>query len=59
MADELHGPTPTRWLQPPGFLALNYGRGTPLVALVAHVAYGAIIGEYYELIAAAHPVSLV
>jgi hypothetical protein len=31
-------------LEPPGFLMLNYGRNTFLVALVAHVAYGAIVG---------------
>jgi hypothetical protein len=31
-------------LEPPGVLMLNYGRTTPLVSLVAHVAYGAIIG---------------
>jgi hypothetical protein len=31
-------------LEPPGFMMLNYGRNTFLVTLVAHVAYGAIIG---------------
>jgi hypothetical protein len=31
-------------MEPPGILMLNYGRSTPLVSLVAHVAYGAIIG---------------
>jgi hypothetical protein len=31
-------------LEPPGFLMLNYGRNTFLVTLVAHVAYGAIVG---------------
>ena len=31
-------------LEPPGFLMRNYGRGTPIVTLVAHVAYGAIVG---------------
>jgi hypothetical protein len=31
-------------LEPPGILMLNYGRSTPLVSLLAHVAYGAIIG---------------
>jgi hypothetical protein len=33
-------------LEPPGFLMLNYGRNTPLVSLVAHVLYGAIIGTF-------------
>lgn len=49
MASETHGPTPTRLLQPPGFLALNYGRRTPIATLVAHAAYGAIIGGFYRL----------
>jgi hypothetical protein len=36
-------------LEPPGFLILNYGRKTPLVNLVAHVAYGAIVGGFISL----------
>jgi hypothetical protein len=51
MASERSGPEPTRGLEPPGFLALNYGRGTPIVTLVAHVAYGAILGGFYRLAA--------
>ena len=31
-------------VEPPGFLMLNYGRNTFLVTLVAHIAYGAIVG---------------
>ncbi len=31
-------------LEPPGLLALNYGAQTPLVATVAHVVYGAVLG---------------
>jgi hypothetical protein len=31
-------------IEPPGFLMLNYGRSTFVVSLVAHVAYGAIVG---------------
>lgn len=31
-------------LEPPGFLLLNYGRNTFLVTLLAHIAYGALIG---------------
>ena len=49
MADDRQGPTPTRWLEPPGLLALNYGRRTPLVALVMHVVYGAILGAFYQV----------
>lgn len=33
-------------LEPPGFLLLNYGRETPLVTVVAHLAYGAIVGGF-------------
>jgi hypothetical protein len=47
MASETHGPTPTRMLQPAGFFALNYGRRTAVVAIVAHVLYGAILGAGY------------
>lgn len=31
-------------LEPPGHLALNYGRETPLVTIAAHVIYGALLG---------------
>jgi hypothetical protein len=31
-------------IEPPGFLMRNYGRNTFLVTLVAHIAYGWIIG---------------
>jgi hypothetical protein len=33
-------------LEPPGFLLLNYGRQTPLVTVVAHIVYGAIVGGF-------------
>jgi hypothetical protein len=33
-------------LEPPGFLLLNYGGRTPLVMIVVHVAYGAIVGAF-------------
>lgn len=48
MAQPYRGPTPTRQLEPPGFFALNYGTGTPLVSLVAHLVYGAILGYFYH-----------
>ena len=44
MASEYDGPSYRRRLQPPGFLALNYGYRTPLATLVAQAAYGAILG---------------
>jgi len=31
-------------LEPPGFLMRNYGRGTPIATVLAHIAYGAIVG---------------
>lgn len=34
----------TPLIEPPGFLMLNYGRSTFVVTLVAHIAYGAIVG---------------
>ena len=33
-------------LEPPGFLMLNYGRGTPIATLLAHIADGAIVGGF-------------
>jgi hypothetical protein len=33
-------------LEAPGFMLLNYGRATPVVTLVAHVVYGAIVGGF-------------
>lgn len=47
MATEDYGPTPTRQLEPPGFLGLNYGRRTPAVTLAAHLAYGILLGALY------------
>jgi uncharacterized membrane protein YagU involved in acid resistance len=49
MASEETGPTVTRQLEPPGFLALNYGYQTPLSVLVAHLIYGAILGAFYSM----------
>ncbi len=31
-------------LEPPGLLGLNYGRETPVVTLLAHLAYGVALG---------------
>jgi uncharacterized membrane protein YagU involved in acid resistance len=49
MASERHGPTPTRQLEPPGYLALNYGRRTPVSVILAHMLYGGILGAFYRL----------
>jgi uncharacterized membrane protein YagU involved in acid resistance len=47
MARTHQGPTPTRLLEPPGFLALNYGAGTPLATMIAHIVYGGVLGGFY------------
>lgn len=47
MADNQRGPDPTRQLEPPGFLALNYGRQTPMATILAHLVYGGILGFFY------------
>jgi uncharacterized membrane protein YdcZ (DUF606 family) len=36
-------------IEPPGFLMLNYGRSTFLVSLVAHMAFGAIVGWAFHM----------
>ncbi len=46
MASERAGPELDNVLEPPGLLALNYGRETPLVAFVAHVIFGATLGIF-------------
>ena len=49
MASEYEGPGGRRTLQPPGFLALNYGYRTPLTTILAHAIYGAILGAQITL----------
>ncbi len=48
MASSYHGPSPTRLLEPPGFLAMNYGYQTPLATAIAHLAYGMVLGAFYR-----------
>lgn len=36
-------------LEPPGFMMRNYGLATPLVTIVAHIVYGAIVGGFVAL----------
>ena len=47
MASEQQGPTVMRQLEPPGFLALNYGYQTPVSVVIAHLIYGIILGALY------------
>lgn len=49
MASEQHGPTVAKQLEPPGFLALNYGMRTPIAAYVAHIVFGIVLGSFYPL----------
>jgi uncharacterized membrane protein YagU involved in acid resistance len=49
MASEEQGPTLMRQLEPPGFLALNYGYQTPISVIVAHVVFGTILGAFYTV----------
>jgi hypothetical protein len=35
-------------LEPPGFMLLNYGRSTPVVTMLGHMAYGAIVGGFVK-----------
>ena len=49
MASEHDGATRLRQLEPPGFLAMNYGYQTPLVALLAKAIYGAVLGACVQI----------
>jgi len=49
MASERHGPSAHRQLEPPGFMALNYGYQTPVWVFLSHAAFGAILGSLYRL----------
>jgi hypothetical protein len=48
MASDHHGPDPTHLLEPPGFLAMNYGYQTPLATVISHLAYGMVLGAFYR-----------
>jgi hypothetical protein len=49
MASENHGLNSNRQLEPPGFMALNYGIRTPISVFLAHAVFGAILGSLYHL----------
>jgi len=49
MASEHHGATRVRQLEPPGFLAMNYGYQTPLAALLAQAVYGGVLGACVQV----------
>jgi hypothetical protein len=47
MASEYAGPVILKPLEPPGFMALNYGKRTPIATLLSHVIYGLVLGLFY------------
>ena len=49
MASEEQGPDLMRQLEPPGFLALNYGIQTPISVVVSHLVFGVILGAFYKV----------
>jgi len=49
MASEQHGPEAQNMLEPPGFLALNYGVSTPVAVILSHIIFGVILGIFYRL----------
>ena len=49
MGSPLTSAKTTALLEPPGFLMLKYGPQTPLANVVAHVAYGALVGGFTQL----------
>jgi hypothetical protein len=44
LASDREGRSSRAVLEPPGLLGLNYGHQTPLVAVLAHIAYGIALG---------------
>jgi hypothetical protein len=44
MASLHQGPTELRQLEPPGPFALHYGVSTPLVVVLSHIVFGALVG---------------
>lgn len=47
MASPTAGPTALRPLEPPGPFGVHYGVRTPIVIVVAHVAFGLVLGTFY------------
>ena len=49
MASGRAGPDLRAVLEPPGPLALNYGPQTPAFAMIAHIAYGTLLGSFLKV----------
>jgi len=54
MGSELSAADSSPLLEPPGFLMRNYGRGTPVATLLAHIVYGAIVGGFISIASGSH-----
>jgi len=50
MASERHGPEASRDLEPPGFMARNYGISTPISVILSHAVFGAVLGAFYRVV---------
>ncbi len=44
IASDYDRPGSGRFIEPPGFLGLHYGRQTPVITVFAHAVFGAILG---------------
>jgi hypothetical protein len=51
MASEYDGASAVKLLEPPGFMAMNYGHQTPLTTLVGQAMYGAMLGGFTQFTA--------
>jgi hypothetical protein len=51
MASEYDGASAIKQLEPPGFMALNYGHRTPLTTLAGQALYGTVLGGFPQLAA--------
>lgn len=47
MVSDARGPEPTRLLEPPGRMGVNYGWRTPIVLIAAHALFGVVLGTFY------------
>jgi hypothetical protein len=48
MASEYDGASAVKLLEPPGFMAMNYGPQTPLTTLVGQALYGTVLGGFHQ-----------
>jgi hypothetical protein len=46
MGTPVSASTSSPLLESPGFMLLNYGRATPVVTVLSHLVYGAIVGIF-------------